>query len=274
MKARAMISPWSATAFNQVPDSANEIHGDTLAKDYGFAGGLVPGVTVSAYLAHPAVEAWGPGWLGRGAAHVRVTSPLYDGEEFGVRITSQSSKAYSAELVRGESIVSANAQVWLTDTLPQAPSRRGDPIFQADYVGPQACVEHWSRLQQQGCHAVRYRWGDDNPMRVYLSDESRMPRLLQSSGGGYANLSFILGISNWVLASNAYMNPWVHLETTSQNFAPIPRGTVIVAEMQVTDFYEKKGHEFVDVEVALYDERGDACLTTIALRAIYKLRGA
>ncbi len=268
-----MISPWSATAFNQVPDSANEIHGDALAKNYGFAGGLVPGVTVSAYLVHPAIEAWGLDWLSRGAAHVRVTSPLYDGEGFEIRITSQSGEAYSAELVRGGAIASAHAQVWLADTLPRAPSRRGDPIFQADYVGPRACMEHWSGLQRHGCHAVRYRWGDDNPMRAYLRDESRMPPLLQASGDGYANLSFILGISNWVLASNAYMNPWVHLETTSQNYAPIPQGTGIVAEMQVADFYEKKGHEFVDVDVALYDEQDDTCLATIALRAIYKLRG-
>jgi hypothetical protein len=50
---------WQATAFNQVPYSANEIHGDKIVKAYGVKGGLVPGVTVSAYLCHPAVESWG-----------------------------------------------------------------------------------------------------------------------------------------------------------------------------------------------------------------------
>ena len=52
-----MISGWQGVAFNQAPDSANEIHGDRVAKQYGFRGGLVPGVTISAYLLHPAVEA-------------------------------------------------------------------------------------------------------------------------------------------------------------------------------------------------------------------------
>jgi hypothetical protein len=269
-----VISPWTAVAFNQVPNSANEIHGDVLAKEYGFVGGLVPGVTVSAYLAHPAVESWGLDWLARGGAHVRVDSPLYDGEKFEVRITGQSASAYSAELVRPGEIVSASAELWLADTLPQAPVRRGDPLADPDDVALRACVEHWSHLQQQGCRAVRYRWGDENAMRTYLRDESQMPELLQETGGGFANLSFILGISNWILASNAYMNPWVHLETTSQNFAPIPAGTPVIAEMVVSEFYEKKGHEFVDVEVALFDERDDSCLATIALRAIYKLRGA
>ena len=48
---------WSAIAFNTAPDSQNEIHSDKVARQYGFKGGLVPGVTVSAYLMHPAVEA-------------------------------------------------------------------------------------------------------------------------------------------------------------------------------------------------------------------------
>ena len=269
-----MISPWSATAFNQVPNSANEIHGDTLAKEYGFVGGLVPGVTVSAYLCHPAVDSWGLDWLTRGRAHVRVVSPLYDGEQLKIGILKQSATAYSAELVRPGGIVSASAELRLVNTEAKAPARRGDRIAGPDYVAPKANVEHWSHLQQQGCHAVCYRWGDENAMCSYLRDHSLMPELLQETGGGFANMSFILGISNWVLASNAYMNPWVHLETTSQNFAPIPSGTSIVAEMVVREFYAKRGHEFVDVEVALYDESDDTCLATIALRAIYKLRGA
>jgi hypothetical protein len=44
--------------------------------------------------------------------------------------------------------------------------------------------------------------------------------------------------------------------------------------MTVTDLFEKKGHEFFDAEVALFDEDDDRCLTSIRLRAIYRLRGA
>ena len=76
------IEGWSAEAFNQVPDSQNEIHGDRVSKLFGFEGGLVPGVTVSAYLLHPGVVAWGRDFLDRGRSHVRVISPLYDGERF------------------------------------------------------------------------------------------------------------------------------------------------------------------------------------------------
>ena len=38
------MKSWQATALNTAPDSENEIHSDKLAKEYGFKGGLVPGV--------------------------------------------------------------------------------------------------------------------------------------------------------------------------------------------------------------------------------------
>ena len=50
------MNSWQATALNTAPDSENQIHSDELAKEYGFKGGLVPGVTVSAYLLHPVIE--------------------------------------------------------------------------------------------------------------------------------------------------------------------------------------------------------------------------
>ena len=86
-------------------------------------------------------------------------------------------------------------------------------------------------------------------------------------------MSFLLGISNWIFASNAHMNPWVHLETTSQNYRAVADGTVVVAEMSVSDYFEKKGHKFADVQVNLFDEANDEALCSIQLRAIYKLRG-
>ena len=78
------MNSWQATALNTAPDSENQIHSDELAKEYGFKGGLVPGVTVSAYLLHPVIESLGKLWLERGYANCKITSPLYDGETFEV----------------------------------------------------------------------------------------------------------------------------------------------------------------------------------------------
>jgi hypothetical protein len=43
--------------------------------------------------------------------------------------------------------------------------------------------------------------------------------------------------------------------------------------MEITDLFNKQGHEFVDARVNLFDLSDDKCLCSIDLRAIYKLRG-
>lgn len=268
-----MITGWQAEALNTAPDSANEIHGDRMAKLYGFRGGLVPGVTISAYLLQPAVAGWGMDFLNQGFAHVRVTAPLYDGERFEVIIDDQQEAAYTGRLLGPDGSQSANAEVRLAPFAPAAPARRGDPVAGQDHQAPAASIETWRHLMSTGCVAGRYRWGDRDNLPVYLRDESLMPDLLTGSDA-FANMAFILGTTNWVLAANAYMNPWIHLETWSQNYAAIGMDTPVVTEMRVLDLFEKKGHEFVDVDMALFNEKNDTCLSTVRLRAIYRLRGS
>ena len=117
---------WSATAFNTAPDSENKIHGDELAKEYGFEGGLVPGVTISAYLIHPVIELWGEEWLEKGFANCRITSPLYDNENFEVILDTIKDNHINTSLIRSNGVLSANAEVSITRELPEPPLLRKD----------------------------------------------------------------------------------------------------------------------------------------------------
>jgi len=42
-------------ANNTSSASENKIHDDSVARQYGFSGGLVPGVDIYAYMTHPVV---------------------------------------------------------------------------------------------------------------------------------------------------------------------------------------------------------------------------
>jgi hypothetical protein len=46
-------------ARNTATRSENKMHDDAVAASYGFAGGLVPGVDVYAYLCHLPAAEWG-----------------------------------------------------------------------------------------------------------------------------------------------------------------------------------------------------------------------
>src|SRR5215472_17953227 len=76
----APLGPYQVEAFNTSRQSDNPIHDDAVARRFGFAGGLVPGVDVYGYMTHWPVALWGAPWLERGTAECRFLKPVYDGE--------------------------------------------------------------------------------------------------------------------------------------------------------------------------------------------------
>ena len=264
---------WSSKALNTAPNSENQIHGDDIAKEFGFKGGLVPGVTVSAYLLHPIIEKWGLDWLEKGWAKCKITSPLYDKENFSVYLNEISENKILSNLKNSNQVVTANAEASLLKDIPEAPKIRNDKIAIKNFQGPRASKNVWMKLKKDGCMAFEYFWGGKDPL-IYLRDQNNLPDLLNPSKKGLSNLSFLLGCSNWALASSAYMNPWIHLQTTSQNYQALSFNSSVIAEIQVNEVFEKKGHEFVDVDVNLFKQEEKSCIMTINLLSIYKVRGS
>jgi hypothetical protein len=259
-------------AFNPVPDSENRIHSDEVARAYGFRGGLVPGVTVSACLLQPAAVAWGRDWLARGRAHVVVHSPVYDGEPFAVEVEQASDDAYQAVLVDPHGVRCATAQVSLPASAGTPPARRGDPLLARGADRPVASRAALESLRAAGLHAMPARWSEGADMIRYLRDPAAMAPVFRDEG--LANPSFVLGLTNWVLAGNVRMSPWLHLETESQHYAVVEKDTGLVVEAAVVDLFEKKGHEFADVDVHVFRVADDGPVARVRLRAIYRMRGA
>lgn len=266
-------------AFNQAPDSQNQIHSDEMAQQYGFRGGLVPGVTLSAYLTQPAVTHWGLSYLERGQGAIKILRPVYHEEAIEIVVNATSDRAYTAELMNSEGEVRAIAKVSLAEAhdLPEPPVRQSLPRLSLDYRPPIASPETFARLKSQGTYEAHYRWSRDHSMANYFAKAEEMPALLgfsklSDNTGGFANTSFLLGCGNWVFASNAAMNPWVHLETQHQWYRPVVEGTEVAAQLTVEGLFEKKGHQFADVRVNLFDAASSQALASIWQRAIYQLR--
>src|SRR5258708_37053114 len=78
------LEPYRVQAYNTSKQSENKIHDDTVAKRFGFSGGLVPGVDVMAYMMHMPVAQWGRAFLEHGLIDARFVKPVYDGETAGV----------------------------------------------------------------------------------------------------------------------------------------------------------------------------------------------
>src|SRR6202045_2248124 len=74
------LEPYRVSAYNSSKQSENKIHDDTVARRFGFSGGLVPGVDVLAYMRPLPVAKWGRAFLERGLIEARFIKPVYDGE--------------------------------------------------------------------------------------------------------------------------------------------------------------------------------------------------
>src|SRR2546423_15518477 len=74
------LETYRVQAYNTAKQSENKMHDDTVAKRFGFSGGLVPGVDVMAYMMHMPVAKWGRDFLERGLIDARFVKPVYDGE--------------------------------------------------------------------------------------------------------------------------------------------------------------------------------------------------
>src|SRR5438270_6907973 len=77
---RMTIERYRVSAYNTAKQSENKMHDDTVARRFGFSGGLVPGVDVMAYMMHLPVAKWGRAFLERGLIEARFVKPVYDGE--------------------------------------------------------------------------------------------------------------------------------------------------------------------------------------------------
>ena len=59
-------APYHVQAYNTAKESENKMHDDTVARQFGFSGGLVTGVDLLAYMIHLPVARWGRDFLERG----------------------------------------------------------------------------------------------------------------------------------------------------------------------------------------------------------------
>ncbi len=266
-------SNWTGLAYNPATESANQIHSDEMAQAYGFRGGLVPGVVISGYLMQPAVLAWDKAWLNHGKAEIKILKPLYEGLQFDVEVSDVAEDRCNVQLIDETNTLCATGQLSLSPE-QTPPTFQNFELLPRDFKAPAATPENMAQLKTSGMKSLVLRWDNHHKAAYYLRDETKMASIHQPSQNGYAHGAFLLGVTNWVLAANAYMNPWVHMQTTSQYFDIVPYGTKLIAECAITDLFNKKGHDFVDVDVNIFTESDHAPIMAATLRAIYRMRPA
>src|SRR5260370_34504136 len=74
---------YRVSAYNTSKQSENKIHDDTVARRFGFSGGVVPRVGGMGYLMDLPGAKWGRGFLAHRPISCRVVQPGYEGRIAG-----------------------------------------------------------------------------------------------------------------------------------------------------------------------------------------------
>jgi acyl-coenzyme A thioesterase PaaI-like protein len=256
------VQDYRVRAHNTATDSRNKIHDDAVARRYGFAGGLVPGVDVYAYLTHPPAAAWGREWVAGGEMHARFLKPVYEDDEVdvvasrdGVCVTLTAYNASGVVCATGMGSLRATDEAW-----GEAPPRLSlpDPRHAAepDVVAHLGDLGAWEKT----FHAER--------ASEYLADIRETLDLYERDG--IAHPAWLVRSANSVLAANVDLGPWIHVESRTRHHGVVTDGQLVSTRARVVGEYERKGHRFVDLDVwVLADDR---VVATIRHVAIYRPR--
>jgi acyl dehydratase len=257
------LETYRVSAYNTAKQSENKMHDDTVAKRFGFSGGLVPGVDVMAYMMHMPVAKWGRDFLERGLVDARFVKPVYDGEIADVS-AEESNGVLSIE-------VKSRGQLCATGTASLPASAPAISI--ADYRTVAAVAE------RKPVNATSYevdKWLGTAPRRwageaagEYLADIRETDPIFARQGLGHPGL--LQRVMNRVLVDNAILGPWIHVGSRMQLLSAAKAGDEITARAKVTGNYDKKGHRFVELD-ALVVANGNTPLAHCQHIAIYQPR--
>jgi acyl dehydratase len=252
----------------------NKIHENELARAMGFRGGLVPGVTVYAWMTHPVVEALGTAWLERGTFSVRFTKPVYFGEDVrvcaSVRARTEATLTCEARVLdgQGETCATATMELSLGPT-PAAPDVNLYPVASLPEDRPRvsrALLESRTVLGTPGLLV-------DEPAAHAFLDRVSEPLPAYRQAGGPAHPGLYLDLANRALSRNLRVSPWIHVESQGRHLSVARMGEQLEARAKVKRLFERKGHEFVELDILLV-AGAVRPVATIRHVAIYLLRGA
>ena len=257
------IEPYRVQAYNTAKLSENKMHDDTVAKRFGFSGGLVPGVDVMAYMMHMPVAKWGRGFLEHGLIEARFVKPVYDGETAYVT-AEEIDGVLSIEVEsRGELCATGSA------SLPaSAPSFSISDFNETTAVAERVPVNATSYQLGKWLGTVPRAWAGD-AAREYLTDVRETDTIYLRERLGHPGL--LQRIMNKVLVDNAILGPWIHVGSRMQLLATCGSGDELTARARVTGNYEKKGHRFVELD-ALVVANGRTPVAHCEHIAIYQPR--
>lgn len=231
-------------AVNTAKDAENKMHDDTVAKRFGFTGGLVPGVDVCAYVNHIPARHWGRAFLERGRVDVRLLKPIYEGDAVSVTATEDGDALELEVRVEARDVLCATARAYVPADVPAF------SLGDYPYVAPPATEarvpfdEALLRLDMPFCNSPVTQAREDQ--LNYLRDISETDPVYERDSILHFGTLVRAGIL--ALPAQFVTKPWIHAATEAQCLGLARVGDALDFRGRIVRMYERRGHKIMDVE--------------------------
>lgn len=258
--------PWRLTARNLPAHAGNPIHTDAGAQAAGYPSALVAGVTVHAWLTHPAVVAWGDDWRRHGGGSVRFRRPVFDREEVtcvaapdddepgALRIEALTPTGYE----EARAVLMArppDASLAAPASLPVVPRHDKFPADAAvlsavEMLGSIDCV-------LEGAWGAGYAAESGDDLDAYADGRTVHPGVF-------------LEAAHLALTRNIGLPAWIHTSSTYRHHdALLAVGTTVSVRSRIVEATVVKGRDEIRLDVQLVVD--DRVAVSIDHRAIIRL---
>ncbi len=262
------LPEYRVKAFKSGGDACNLICDDTHARRHGYKAGLVPGVSIYAYMSRSLLEFLGRDWLERGFAEVAFHHPAYEGEE--IRIAGSLSSVtkegtlcieYRAENPQGMACGTGVAR--LPAHCPQP-----EPSLE-DYPDGQRQLKRSISLQSLKAGERLTAVTSEFNRKTHWEYCEKTVRDHHPLYHEIAHPGWLLSQANSILTANYELPPWIHVSSAVQNYHAQEQEGTVETRGCVLEKFELRGNHFIVLDVAIF--AGRRCLATIRHTAIFRI---
>jgi hypothetical protein len=264
---RVELPPYQVRTHNASEQSENRMHSDEVARQFGFKGALVPGVTVFAHMTRPLIEAYGEAWLGRSSSEVSFAKPAYEGELLTIDTRPDAAGAGHELVCRNEQGIELAHMTSHTLASRPAIDTRSD-IPPSPPIAERPLVT-WE-LMEVGKPFPALAWQPSGADNAQWCDDVRDDLALYRGDGAPLHPGFVLRQANFVLRRRFTLPAWIHTGSRVAFHDVLRVGPAYEVRAIPEEKWERKGHQFVRLYVVV--RCGTATMAEIAHTAIFNPR--
>ena len=251
-----------------VVDSCNRIQDDEFARRYGFRAGLVPGVSIFAYMSRPLIEVMGKDWLERGSAEVHFLRPIYEGEEIRVSgsIASVSNDGALSLDFKACNNQGATCGIGVARLHPQRPAQ--EPSIE-DYPAGRTKLHKPISLETLRVGDILTPLASDFTWNIHWQYCMKTIRDHHPLYERMMHPGWLVNRASQILASNYAVPAWIDVSSYMQNFHLLEEECPIETRGRVYDKFERDGDHFIVLNLAAFTP--EHCLATLRYTAIFRI---